>query len=35
MKTIGLLFDEEQAKKPVSPKTDTEPKKGKEKPVKE
>ena len=35
MKTIGLLFSEEQAKKPVSPKTDTEPKKGEKKPAKE
>jgi len=34
-KTIGLLFSEEQAKKPGSPKTDTEPKKAKEKPTKE
>lgn len=30
MKTVGLLFSEEQAKKPVSPKTeDVEPKKEK------
>jgi hypothetical protein len=29
MKTVGLLFSEEQAKKPVTPKTDTEPKKEK------
>lgn len=35
MKTIGLLFSEEQAKKSASPKTDTEPKKAKEKPAKE
>jgi hypothetical protein len=35
MKTVGLLFSEEQAKKSTPPKTDTEPKKAKEKPVKE
>ena len=34
MKTVGLLFSEEQAKKSASPKTDTEPKK-KEKATKE
>ena len=33
-KTIGLLFSEKQAEKPVTPKTDTEPKK-KEKATKE
>ena len=35
MKTIGLLFSEKQAEKPVSSKTDTEPKKGEKKPTKE
>jgi hypothetical protein len=35
MKTVGLLFGDKQAEKPVTPKTDTEPKKAKEKPVKE
>ena len=34
MKTVGLLFGEKQAEKPVSPKTETEPKK-KEKATKE
>jgi hypothetical protein len=29
MKTVGLLFSEEQAKKSAAPKTDTEPKKEK------
>lgn len=29
MKTVGLLFSEEQAKKSASPKTDVEPKKEK------
>jgi hypothetical protein len=35
MKTVGLLFSEEQTKKSAPSKTDTEPKKAKEKPVKE
>lgn len=29
MKTVGLLFGDKQAEKPVTPKTDTEPKKEK------